>query len=236
MSSQDDDHALDRYVAGLDVAPDDLSAAVVSRALDRAVVVESLLRALEHGEAVVRLRAAERVAVMHDVGPRVIAALAVVVESDVDLDVRAAAAAALLAQLPAPGSSPAWRPLQQLGEVVASLRIRRTGLALRAPVPVQYELESDDRERAPQVAGRGLVDDDGLQVALDGLPAAFAGTYPTVIAAAGDEGEMVAVATAAAPVTADGSVTIHIPPEDDPAGTIAGVLGGGFELVVLGGA
>ena len=64
MSSQDDIRAIDRFVAGLPVDHEELATALAARAIDRAIVVDAMLFALESDEDAVRLRAAKRSARM----------------------------------------------------------------------------------------------------------------------------------------------------------------------------
>ena len=81
--------------------------AITVQSIERAIVVDALLRVLASPEATARLRAAERVARMADAAPSVIAVLIRMASEDVDLRVRAAAEAALRVHLrPAPGDRP----------------------------------------------------------------------------------------------------------------------------------
>lgn len=228
MSSDDVDRTFDRFVAGIRVGEADLAAAAAAAAIDRTVVAESLVRALQHPEAVVRLRTAERIGRMADVAPAVLARLRLVATSDVDLRARAAGEAALHAHRESmEGTSQPQAPSR---EPVARLLFRR--IALRGTRAIR--LEADDPSLAPDA--RALVtsgDDESLRVRLIGLPPGFVGTLPTVRVQTGIDGGPADVATAAHPVASDGSVTIDIGREAGRIEDVKGWLALGIELVVL---
>src|SRR3954463_13197420 len=96
-AKDDDDRAIDRFVAGAPVDADALAMAITAKATDRAVVVEALLKNLASDEAIVRVRAAERVARMPDVAPAVAARLRELAVNDAHPGAREACAAALRA-------------------------------------------------------------------------------------------------------------------------------------------
>src|SRR5690348_11454947 len=100
MSTDDDERAIDRFIAGAPVDADALASAITAKAFDRAVVIESLLQGLAAPEPVVRRRAAERIARMPDVDGRVEVELRRLAEQDDNERVRAACAAALAAHAP----------------------------------------------------------------------------------------------------------------------------------------
>src|SRR3954452_8187325 len=95
MSTDDDRRELDRFVAGLHVDPDDLALALTSRAVDRAMANQVLLRNLADPDPIVRARMAERIVQMSDLDPPVAAELRLLVENDEDAEVRSACEEAL---------------------------------------------------------------------------------------------------------------------------------------------
>lgn len=228
MTSADDRRAIERFLAGLPVDEDELAQAIAAQAIDRTIVAESLVRGLEHPEAVVRLRTAQRVARMDDVSPAVMARLVVIAETDVDLRVRAAGAEALRVHgqpVPSEGDRP------RVAQPAISLRFRR--LVLRSTRPSVIKLETADPTIAPEAVARVTIVESGLlRVEVFGLPPSFFGTRPTVCVRREDSGEPLDVATAAQPVAIDGSVMIDVGPEAGPVAEVKGWLAAGLELVV----
>ena len=223
MSSGDDERTIERFIAGVRVDEADLAAAAARRAIDRTIVVEALVRALEHPEAAVRLLTAQRLARMRNIGDELVGRLTYAAGSDPDLRVRAAADAALRVHRVAPDGSER-RELRRARSLVfqpAFLRGTRSVVRLHAA----------DRADAPDAWARIVAEDDLVRVVLTGLPADFASLRPT-IRIAGDDGEDVDVATATQPVAGDGSVTIDVAPAARTRDELAEVLATGFELVI----
>ena len=110
MSGPDQDGPVPRPGAGPPGDADAPPEAITVRSIDRAIVVDALLRVLASPEATARLRAAQRVTRMADIAPSLVDELTRMAADDVDLDVRAAAGFALRAHLrPAPGDRPPAR-------------------------------------------------------------------------------------------------------------------------------
>lgn len=243
MTSRDDERALQRYVAGLDVDEDDLVPAVTARAVDRSIVADALIDALSAPESTVRLRAAERAARMAEPVPRVVAALTLAASTDVDLRVRAAAEHALRTHgLPGTGAAPAApadetaiaRARGQIGERIRSaLTVSFRVVAMRgSPRRGASTILLVALERADAPArGIATLGDDGLwSIALTGLPAPFAGGHATLrlLDAAG---EPTLVVTSGEPVTGEGSVVIVIPSEAGTPDETMRHLRGDIQLV-----
>ena len=223
MSSGDDERTIERFIAGVRVDEADLAAAAARRAIDRTIVVEALVRALEHPEAAVRLLTAQRLARMTNVGDELVGRLTHAAGSDPDLRVRAAADAALRVHRVAPVG-----PERRVSRRVRSLAFQPAFLrGTRAVV----RLHAADRSDAPDAWARIVAEDDLVRVVLTGLPPDFASLRPTILIA-GDDGQDIDVATAAQPVADDGSVTIDVAPAPRTRDELAEVLATGFELVI----
>lgn len=244
MSSRDDERALQRYVAGLDVDEDRLAPAVTARAVERSIVAEALIDALAAAEATVRLRAAERAARMAEPVPRVVAALTLTAGTDVDRRVRAAAEHALRTH----GLDELSEPVAQSTGDMAGDRARgRIGEPIRSAFTVPFRVVAM-RGSSPQRGARTLLlvalegadapargiatlGDDGLwSIALTGLPAPFAGGH-AMLRALGTEGEPTLVVTSADPVTDEGAVRIVISSEAGTPDEVLGHLRGEVELI-----
>ena len=207
MSPDDEDRALQRYVAGLPVDEATLTAAVTGRAVESTIVTEAMLAALESAEATARLRAAERAARMAVLAPRIARELTRAVTADVDLRVRAAAADALAGHgLEVPGQVPEATDVLGTSPTWAGLRLLFRRVQMRGVTTMLVPLDRDDAP-AQGFAVRG---EDGLwSIALSGLPASFAGARVT-LRMIDDAGQVTVQATAGEPVSDDGSVTIII--------------------------
>jgi hypothetical protein len=225
--SSDDDRTIERFIAGVRVDEADLAAAAARRAVDRTIVVDALVRALEHPEAAVRLLTAQRLARMTNVGDVLVGRLTYAAGGDPDLRVRAAARAALRIHRVTPDERER-RDTRRAGSILVSLAFQPAFLrGTRAVV----RLHAADRTDAPDAWARLLAEDLLVRVVLTGLPAGFASLRPT-IRIAGDDGEDIDVATAAQPVAGDGSVTIDVAPGTRTQDEMADILASGFELVV----
>lgn len=203
--SEQDRHALQRFVAGLDVDADALATAITARALDATIVDEALLRTLADPETVVRRRAARRIARMDSLAPEVAAVLRQLAATDPDADTRASAEAALASHAPPPAvAADPSRP-----RALALLRLA----AIRSRAEDElYAFEPVLHDEAPYADALLRVEGGAVVLVLAGLPTPFTGTLPAVVAG----GEVLARATF--PVTAEGQVTIAFAPE---AGTLA---------------
>ena len=243
MTADDETRALERYVAGLDVDEQALAAAVTGRAVDRTIVVEALLTALASPHTGVRRRAAQRVARMADIAPRVAAELTVIAATDPDEGARDACVAALQAHtLPVPGATqPAGAARSgrepaapSLGERLLASLVLRPMIMRSAQAAVH--LVAHDRADLAGMYGTLKEDDDGtLIVELRGLPPEFAGTRPTVrVRRDANAAAFTAIATAAEPVSADGQVTVRIGPDAGPVGDVRRCFDRAIELVVSG--
>jgi hypothetical protein len=219
MSSQDDRHALQRFVAGLDVEPDALATALAAEAIDHLVVEEALLRALAADEATARVRAARRVARMPEVSQRVLAQLRVIADADQDPRAREQAAAALTAH--------------EGPRAVAPLARRRGGLAI-----LRWELLGvrggqayayAPKVRADLDTGAILAIADGVpRLELSGLPERCRGRWPMLLV----EGDEVGVAEAA--VSPDGEAAIVFPAWTGSLGELSELIEGA-ELAIANG-
>lgn len=239
MNGDDDDRAINRFVAGLPVDEDALDGAISAHAVDRMIIVEALVGALDSMEATARLRAAERIARMPDIARPVAGALTRLVVADADLDVRAAAAAALRTHgEPVPGEPARRRAAPQsteapvLGRTASRLSVALRRVAFRSgDEAITLLLLPIDRADVP-VRGRArLGDGDRWSVTIDGLGAEFMGTYPRLWVLDAD-GTPFVLGTAADPVAADGSVTIAVRAEAGSAIDVQRMLSGRVELNV----
>jgi hypothetical protein len=240
MTSDDDKRALDRFVAGLDVGEDALASAVTARAVDRTIVIEALLKALASPQADIRRRAAQRVARMADVAPRVQAELTLIAATDPDERVSEACAAALRAHVlleqdaasaaPRSDHEPASPPLVE--RFLASLMLRP--MIMRSARQPLVLLLPRNRAELPEMRGTLMDADDGaVLVVLSALPPQFAATHPTLrVRRDADSDAFTAIATATEPVSADGAATIRIGPEVGPADEVRRWFGREIELVV----
>lgn len=230
MSSEDDERTIERFIAGVRVDETDLAAAAAGRAVDRTIVVEALVRGLVHPEAAIRLLTAQRLARMANIGEVLVGRLTYAAGSDPDLRVRAAADAALRVHR-VTGDEPARHGARHAGSIRVALGFRPAAFrGTRAAV----RLHADDRIEAPDAWARIVAEGDLVRVVLTGLPAGFATTRPA-IRITGEDGKRIDVATAAQPVTADGSLTIHVAAAAGTRDALARVLATGFELVILDG-
>ena len=239
MSQDERRAALERYVAGLQVDDDTLAHAVAESAVERAVVVEAILKGLNAPDPGVRRRIARRTRRMRQLDPAVGARLAVLVDQDADLRVRSACAEALHAHgLPVPGEP--QRPEAERAPRAARVPWRLPVLALRA-----YVVNSDDAPPlsfeplfASAQAGDGLegdLHDDGpagVRVELRGLPSAYAGVQPVLRAVREAGGPLVSLARAEAPVSDGGMATFRIPLSDGTPDDVRGWCLLGVDLVV----
>lgn len=237
MNRDDDDRSIDRFVAGLPVDEDALADAITARGIERTIVVEALVGALESTEATARLRAAERVARMEDVAEPVARALTRIAGGDVDLDVRAAAAAALRTHgEPVPGEPMPSHATRRPTEAAVARRASRLSVAFQhmamrsgesaAPLLLLLPI---DRAKAPARGSARLDDAGSWSVTLSGLAGEFAGTRP-LLWVPGEDGLPFHLGTAADPVTSGGSVTIVIGPEAGSASDVQRLLSGRVEL------
>jgi hypothetical protein len=215
MSAEDDRRVTDRFVAGLSVDADELAEAIAARAIDRAVVVEVVLKGLEDDHPAIRRRTATRIARMPDLDPSVAARLTVLAGTDPDSDVREAGTAALRAhglQVPgeaAPASAPAAR--SWLHRSFASALLLTASVARSGDVPIEVEARYD--EDAPEIEVVHWSATAGeLRLELVGLPANLVGTEPVlrgrVVPA---PAPLTPLGEATAPVSKDGRVTIRVP-------------------------
>lgn len=241
MTSNEDRRSLERFVAGLDVDEDALAAAVTARAVDRTIVVEALLAALASPLASVRRRAAQRVARMDDVAPRIAAELTLIAGADPDERVREAGVTALRAHdLLVPGGpaepgtarsrgAPAARSIG--AGLLASLWMRP--MTMRSAQPVLLLLPRN-RAGAPETRGRVTDDEDGsLLIVLSGLPEQFAGHRPTVRVQRDPQSDAyTAIGTAAEPVTEAGVAMIRIDRDVGPVDEIRRWLSRDIEVIV----
>ena len=226
MTSEEHERTIERFIAGVRVDEADLAAAAAGRAIDRTIVVEALVRALEHPEAAIRLLTAQRLARMANVGDELVGRLTLAAGSDPDLRVRAAAGAAL--RVHAVTDEPEPRRARRAGAILVALAFEPAFLrGTRAVV----RLYASDAAEAPDAWARIVAEEDLLRVELTGLPAGFASLLPT-IRIAGSGGEHIDVATAAQPVADDGSVTIDVVPAAGTLHELADILQTGFDLVV----
>lgn len=235
MSTDDDKRAVERFVAGLHVPPDDIAEAIAARAIDRTLANESLLLGLADDEAIVRIRSARRIARMDGVAPGIEAQLRLMAATDVDLRTRRACGEALRAHgraesgqgvAPATASSPeaAGRAVAR-GRAVAGLslwlraRVPRVGEVPRSDDSAEVSFVARDRSVAPGVGCRIVVVRDAAVLHMTNLPIAFAGAQLTATVHHPASAEPVAIVTAALAVTEDGSATIDL---SAATGTIAG--------------
>lgn len=196
MSSQDDRHALQRFVAGLDVEPDVLATAVAAEAIDQVVVEEALLRALTADEASARVRAARRLARIPEVSQRVLAQLRLIATADEDPRAREQAAAALTAHEAPHAAAPDAR--RRTGLAILRLEL----LGVRGGQAYTYA----PRVRADLETGAILSIADGVpRLELSGLPERCRGRWPMLLV----EGDELGVAEAA--VSPDGEAAIVFP-------------------------
>lgn len=242
MTAGEDKRALERFVAGLEVEEHALAAAVTARAMDRTIVVEALLAALSSPQASERRRAAERVARMADVAPRIVAELTLIAGADSDERAREAGAAALRAHgLPVPGTAAGpERTTSRTASAMESVgdRLRASlwlqSLSMRSKDAVVL-LVSRDPTEAPDMRGRLIVDDDGnVMIVLSRLPASFAGSRPTMLVRRDAASAFTEIGTADEPVSADGAATIRIAPEIGTLEDVEGWLEREVELVAAG--
>jgi hypothetical protein len=238
VTADDDKRALERFVAGLDVDDDALATAITARAVDRTIVVEALLTALTSPHAAVRRRAAERIARMRDVAPRLAAELTLLAATDPDERAREAGAVALQAHgLLVPDATPPQRGSPErapsFGERLLAFMWLRP-MTVRSTQPGLVLLPRI-RANAPSMRATLTVDDDGRSMlALSGLPAMFAATRPTVLVRRDPDADAYTeIGTALEPVSADGSATIRIEPEVGPADEVRRWLERDVQLVVI---
>jgi hypothetical protein len=228
MSTDDDRRALDRFVAGLDVDPEELAVALTSRAVDRAMANQVLLRNLADPDPIVRARMAERIVQMSDLDPRVAAELRLLVERDEDAEVRSACKDALHAhdQLELSGGSPPRTPTRPWLHVLRLAAVRS-----RAPQEL-IELEPAREHEAPELEAEIYVDAGAVRVELSHLPGEFAGTRPILRVAAEAGAPVATLATAQAPVSAAGDVTLTGRVEGASLAAVGRWLDHGAELAV----
>lgn len=231
MSADDDRRAIERFVAGLPVEADALTTAITAKAVDRTVVIEALLKGLASSESVVRRRAAQRVARMPDVAPRVAARLTLLAGTDDDERSREASAAALRAHgVPVPGEAPTGEVAPARASLAGVLRLK--ALVTRAPY-APITLVARYREDAPDLLGQ-LKDEVGnVRLELSGLPQAFAGTRPALrTRREAGSGPLVPIAWAEMPVSTGGDVTLSIPLEGASVDDLVDWLANGLDLVI----
>lgn len=235
MTDGDDKRALERYVAGLDVDADTLATAMTARAIDRTLVVEALLGALASPQVAVRRRAAQRIARMDELAPRIAAELRLVAATDADERVREACDAALLThgegvREEADATSqpvPAWRALGE--RLLASLWLKP--LIMRSGNAVLL-LVARERADAPATRAYLTAGDDGvLTLALTGLPADFTGTRPAVLVRREPDAPYETIGAAEQPVSMDGVANIRIAPEIGSSADVRRWLSRDIELV-----
>jgi hypothetical protein len=208
--STDDDKAIDRFVAGAPVGADELATAITAKAVDRAIVVEALLKNLASDEPVVRTRAAERVGRLPDLPGQIAGRLGEMAVNDEHPGVREACAAALTAHgEPVPGDerAAAARPAEPRGW---SLRVLIT--ATRAARGAERKARIGPRypEHAPHLQGLLQESPTGARLELTGLPPEFAGTRPEVRAQRARGEPFETLARAEGPVSTDGAVTLAV--------------------------
>jgi hypothetical protein len=209
--STDDDRAIDRFVAGAPVDADELATAITAKAVDRAIVVEALLKNLASDEPVVRRRAAERVARLPDLPDQIAARLTEMAVNDGHARAREACAAALVAHgRPVPGAPRPAEPTSAAEPRRWSLRVLITaarparGADFEATIGPRYE------EDAPRLRGRLYDSPAGARLELTGLPQEFAGTRPEIRAQRARGQAFETIARADAPVTPGGTVTMTV--------------------------
>jgi hypothetical protein len=199
------------------------------------VVVEALLGALASPQAVVRRRAAQRIARMDELAPRVCAELTLVAGTDPDDRVRDACEAALLAHgasvpVEADGTSVAVSAWRSRGDrLLASLWLKP--MIMRSENPVLL-LVARERADAPATRAYLTAGDDGVQtLALTGLPADFAGTRPAVLVRREPGAPYEAIGAAEQPVSTDGAASIRFASEIGSSADVRSWLSRDIELV-----
>jgi hypothetical protein len=232
MSSDDERHALDRFVAGLPVDGDALARAVTARAAERTIVIDALLKALIAPEPVVRHRVARRAARMAELDPRLRDALTVAAAQDADDLVRAACAETLRGHgLPVPGEVAVAPRRPWLARLELKVLVPARGTSAPASaVKIMLAYKKD----APGFAATLREDGPGgLRAELHGLPPAFAGTRPALRAATEKGLPLTVIAEAVEPVSDAGDVAISIPAAAGSFDDVARLLRNQADLVVI---
>lgn len=237
MDASDRDRTIERYVAGLPVGEDDLVVAVTARAIDATIVVEALLRGLDHGSPVIRARAAKRVGRMADIPQRLSARLQQVEASDADHRVRESAEVALLAHRVAVPSDP--RPPRTGVGALPAIWLRP--LVTRSPGPVRgvtgpaalLRFVALDRAEAPAMRGELVEEDDELRIELRRLPERYAGCRLAVYVRSARSDEATEIAVAGGAVSETGAVMIPIDRGTATIEDLAQRLRTELELVVV---
>lgn len=221
MSDDEDDRILQRFVAGLPVAEDELARAVAMRATERSIVVDALLRGLEDDEPAARLRIAERAGELTALAPEIAAALVRQAAIDDDARVRAACADALHAHgLAAPGDPAETAMATRRGLRFPALRLFAVTARSADGSGTRTTLTSRHGD-----GGRigGHVTDDGRGgaiVTVTDLPSAFERTRPFLLGDLGP-GPLTPIAEAEAVVGPDRSASFSIAAVDGSAREVA---------------
>jgi hypothetical protein len=230
MSSEEDRKALQRFVAGAPVEADALAQAITARAVDRAVVVEALMKGLDAPEAATRRRVAQRIARMSGLDERVGARLGVLAGTDDDERVRAAASATLQAHgLPVPGQPGTGAKPPRTSPARLAFLALRVGISRGDGSVALTAADQPVSGFTAELAGDGQ---GGASLRLRGLPCAFVGHRPVLRAALERNGPRFPVAAADAPVSDAGEVTIAIPATVLPYANLVSRLSAGADLEV----
>lgn len=238
MDWPDRDRALDRFVAGMPVDEDDLADAVAARTVDVALIVDALLLGLDDDAAEIRLRAAERIARLVALPPRLQARLHRLAATDTNRHVRAAAEATLLAHEPQVDPKPPGRA-EALRAALASIWLvpRATRGAsvwgTSGAAHVVREFRAQDRAEGPSVHGALIEQDLRLRLELKRLPEQFRGRRLALRVPGDADGPERELGTAAMLTDETGFVSIDIVAGDRTVEDIAELLSSAFEIVIV---